>query len=94
MYAGTKASVRSGKRSATVKVKKVSKATGYQVRYSAKKSMDGGKTKNFVDRKKTSLKIRGLKKGRTYYIQVSPVRKYKGHIYLGIQTGTKKVRVK
>ncbi|WP_158024484.1 InlB B-repeat-containing protein [Hornefia porci] len=94
MYAGTKASVRTGKRSATVRVKKVSKATGYQVIYSSKRSMAGGKTKNFAGGKKTSLKIRGLKKGRTYYIQVSPVRKYKGHIYLGIQTGTKKVRVK
>ena len=94
MYAGTKASVRTGKRSATVRVKKVSKASGYQVRYSAKKSMAGGKTKYFAGRKKTSLKIRGLKKGRTYYIQVSPVKKYKGHMYLGIQTETKKVRVK
>lgn len=59
------------KKAASTKVKisykKVASVTGYEIRYSAKKNMKNAKIVVAVS---TSKKISGLKKGRTYYVQV------------------------
>ena len=44
--------------------------TGYQIRYATKSSMKKAKTVKIKGYKKTSKKIKGLKKNRKYYIQI------------------------
>lgn len=74
-----------------VKVKSVSGASGYQVRYSLKKSMKKSKTKDIT---KTSVTLSKLKKGKTYYIQARAVATYNGTKYYSKWTAKKKVKVK
>lgn len=50
-----------------VKIKKVKTATGYQIRYSANRNMSSAKKKTISE---TSVTLKNLKKGRTYYVQV------------------------
>lgn len=88
-----KAKVRAGKKKVTVRWKKAKKASGYQIQYSYKKNMVGAK-KIIVKGKKAKYTIKNLKKGKKVYIQVRPVRKYKGKTYYGSLTGKKAVRVK
>ncbi len=60
----------------TVKWKKVSGVTGYQIQYSLKKNMKGAKTVTVKGAKKTSRKIKKLKKNKKYYVRL---RAYKGN---------------
>ncbi|MCD8014223.1 MAG: leucine-rich repeat protein [Lachnospiraceae bacterium] len=57
----------SSKKKMTVKLKKVSGAAGYQICYSTKKNMSSSKKKAVTSLSKT---ISGLKRGKTYYVQV------------------------
>lgn len=52
---------------AQISYKKVASVSGYEIRYSANKNMKNAKT---VITASTSKKISGLKKGKTYYVQV------------------------
>ena len=54
-----------------IKYKKVSKAKGYQVRYSLKSNMGSSKTKTTA---KTKYTLTSLKKKKKYYIQVRAYR--------------------
>lgn len=74
-----------------VKVKAISGASGYQVRYSLKKNMKSSKTKNIT---KTSVTLSKLKKGKTYYIQARSVATYNGTKYYSKWSVKKKVKVK
>ena len=94
MKAVEKASVKAGKKSVTVKVRKVSGASGYQVLYASNKKMTGAKAVTFKGGKKTRLKVSGLKKGKTYYIRYRPYKTKGGKIYYGVLQKTVKVRVK
>lgn len=82
----------SSSKKAVVKVKKVSGAQGYQIRYSLKSSMKSAKT---VLSKSTSKTVSGLKKGKTYYVQV---RAYKidssGSKVYGAWSSKQKVKIK
>ena len=89
-----KASAKAGKKSLTVKVKKVSGASGYQVLYATNKKMTGAKMTTFKGGKKTKLKVSGLKKGKTYYVRYRPYKNKGGRIYYGVLKKTLKVRVK
>lgn len=60
-------SVKAGKKKAVVKIKKRSKVSGYQIRYSTKKSFKHAKT---VKTTKTTRTIKKLKKGKKYYFKV------------------------
>ena len=60
----------------TVKWKKVSGVTGYQIQYSLKKNMKGAKTVTVKGAKKKSRKIKKLKKNKKYYVRL---RAYKGN---------------
>ena len=81
-------------KSIRVKIKRYRNATGYQIRYSTKSNMAGAKLITVKGNKNVNRTIRGLKKGKTYYVQVRPYKAYKGKKYLGILTGRKKVRVR
>ena len=60
--------LKKGKKSIKVYFKKIDGATGYQVQYSAKKNMKGKKTVNVTG--KLSVKLKGLKKNKKYFVRV------------------------
>ena len=67
-----------GKKSFTVKWKKQkAQATGYQIRFSTKKSMKSAKVKTVKSAKKTSLKVSKLKGNKKYYVQMRTYKKVK-----------------
>ena len=66
-------SVKAGKKTLKASWKKDSKVSGYQVRYSAKKSMKSAKVKTIKSYKTTSYKFSKVKKGKKYV----QVRSYK-----------------
>lgn len=71
--------------------KKVSGATGYQVAYATKTSMKGQKKKTF---KGTSVTIKGLKKGKTYYFRVRAYTKKNGGTVYGSWGNKKKIKIR
>lgn len=73
---------------------KVSSATGYVIYYSTKSDMSNYKTKTITGGSKTSATIKNLKKGKTYYVRIRPVKKYSGTTYKGVLTAKKSVKVK
>lgn len=74
-----------------VTIKKVSKATGYQIKYSTNKKFKNAKS---VKTTKTSYTIKKLKKKKTYYVKVRAYRKVNGKTYYGSYSGVKKITVK
>ena len=88
---GAITSLKKGTKSFTVKWKKVSGATGYQVSYkvgkkTSKKIVNGGK--------KTSLKVTNLKSGKKYTVKVRAWKTVNGKKYYGKWSNDKKVTVK
>lgn len=79
----------------TVSWKKVKKASGYEVQYATDKDFQKNlKKKTVASGKKTSKVIKGLKKGKTFYVRVRAFKKKNGVKYLGAVTGAKKIKVK
>ena len=75
----------------TVKIKKVSKAEGYEIRYSVKSNLKNAKTRTSLKGSKT---ISGLKKGKRYYVQVRAYKKdSKGERIYGKWSKKKRVKV-
>ena len=66
------------KKTATLKWKKNTKVSGYQVSYSTKSSMKGKKTVNVKGKNKTGCKLKGLKAGKKYYVEVRAYKTVKG----------------
>ena len=89
-----KNAVSKSKGKATVTWKKISKATGYQIRYSVKGNMKSCKIKKAAGTNKTSAVLKGLKKGKNYYIQVRAYRNVSGRTYYGSWSGKRKVKIK
>lgn len=58
----------SASKTATVTLTKLNTASGYRIEYSLNKKFTSKKT---INTKKTTVKISGLKKGKTYYVRVS-----------------------
>lgn len=84
-----------GKKAFTVKWKKqTSQTTGYQIRYSTSKSMKKAKTVTVKGNKKTSKKIKKLKKKKTYYVQVRTYKKVSGKNYCSTWSSKKSVKTK
>ena len=77
------------KRGLDIRFKRDKASTGYRVKYSPRKSFRKSKTITHNRSKKTLFRIRGLKKGRKYFIKYSPVRTYKGKVYQGVVRMTK-----
>ncbi|MGI6211100.1 MAG: sirohydrochlorin cobaltochelatase [Anaerovoracaceae bacterium] len=80
-------SVRAGKKKAIVKIKKKSKVSGYQIRYSTKKSFKHAKT---IKTTKTTRTIKNLKKGKKYYFKVRSYAKTSKKTYYSKWSKTKK----
>jgi hypothetical protein len=84
-----------GKKRMTVKWKKVKKANGYEIQYATNKAFTKNLKKATIKgAKKTSKTIKGLKKGKTYYVRIRPYKTNGGKKYLGILTKAKKVKIK
>ena len=93
-YTATSQKVKAGKKSVTATVKKVKGASGYDVIYSMSKNMKSQKVKSFKGAKKTKLTVKGLKKGKTYYVSSRPYKTYKKHKYIGVLNKAKKAKAK
>ena len=72
-----------GKKKIKVTWKPDKKASGYTIRYSTKKSMKGAKTITVKGGKKKSCTIKKLKKGKRYYVKITPYKNKGGHKYIG-----------
>ncbi len=94
----TKPSVKSLKSSsskkATVKWKKNSKATGYQVQYSTSKSFSSKKTVTVKGKSKSSKKLTKLTGGKKYYVRVRTYKTVSGKKYYSAWSSKKSVTVK
>lgn len=88
----TKATATSKNGVLTVKLPKTAGATGYQIKYATKSDFSNAKT---VGQKAASTRrvIKGLKKGKVYYVRVTPYAKTNSAVYWG-QMYTFKIRVK
>jgi minor extracellular protease Epr len=73
--------------------KKVSGASGYQIRYSTKKSMKGAKKKN-ASKKYSSKTIGKLKSKKKYYFQVRAYKKSGNQTAYGSWSSMKNKKVK
>lgn len=65
-----------GKNQLTVKWKKDSKATGYQIQFSSNSKFKGAKTRTVNNNRTTSKTITGLKAGKQYYVRVRAYQKF------------------
>ncbi|MCR5691848.1 MAG: hypothetical protein K6G62_06470 [Eubacterium sp.] len=81
------------KKTLTAKWKKTSGAKGYQVQYALDRKFTKGKKSKIVT--KTSLKIKKLKKKKTYYVRVRAYKlKTNGKKKYGAWSAVKKVKIK
>lgn len=94
LYNSSKQTVRAGRKQLTVTVSKTKGVTGYQAAWAKKKNMKGKKTRKVKGAGNTSIIIKGLKTGKTYYVQAMSYKKYKGKTYIGVPMKTSKVKVK
>ncbi len=79
---------------ATVKWKKTTKVTGYQIQYSTSKTFkSGNKTVKVSGAKKASKVLSKLKKGKTYYVRVRTYKKINGKTYYSAWSSKKKVKI-
>ena len=86
--------VKAGKKRATVYIRKNTKSTsGYQIRYSKKKSMKGARTVTISSNKTTKKTIKKLSRGTRYYFQVRTYNQVAKKIYSKWST-KKSVKIK
>lgn len=90
----TISSVKAGVKSATVKWKTVTGATGYRVFYTTDKDFDYVSKKVVKDGKATSKTIKKLKSGKKYYFKVRAYKTFKGKNIYGSLSKVKSVKVK
>lgn len=85
-----------GKRSVKVVWKKKSKkwVSGYQVRWSTKKTMKNAKKITVRNPGKTSVKITKLKRGKKYYVQIRTFKKIGKKTYCSPWSKAKAVKTK
>ena len=81
------------KKQLTIKWKKNNKVSGYEVVYSANKKFTGKKTVRKA-KTTTSYKIKGLKKGKTYYAKVRSYKTVNGKRIYGAYSTAKKATIK
>ena len=93
MRTASKVKVAAKKKAVKVSWKKLTGVSGYQIIYSTKKSMAGAK-KVKSGKKSYAKTLKGLKSGKTYYVQVRPYKIKNGKKYYGVYSQVKKVKVK
>ena len=87
--------VKSGKKKVTVRWKKLSGASGYQVQTALNKKFTKGKKSCLVKKAKTTKKtVTKLKKGKMYYVRVRGYCMYQGRKIYGKWSKVKRVKVK
>ena len=77
-----------------VKWKKNTKVNGYQVQYCLKSSFKGAKKVTIKKNKTTSKKIKGLKKGKKYYVRIRSFKIANGKKYYSAWSAKKTVTIK
>ena len=82
------------KKKAKVSWKKINSASGYQIRYSKKKSMKGSKTVRVAGASKKSKVIKKLATKKKYYFQVRAYKVINGQTYYGTWSSKKAARIK
>lgn len=92
-FNGVKANAKAARGAIKASWKKDKSATGYQVLVATNKKMNNSKVYN-VSSSAKSYKVKGLKKGKTYYVRVRPMKKAGGVTYKGILSKIHKVKVK
>ena len=93
-YKATIKKIKAGKKSITVKWAKNKSGNGYELYYSTRKDMSNKKKVVIKNKKKTSYKIKGLKKGKKYYIRVRSIKKKGGKTYTGEYSQQKTAKAK
>ena len=86
--------LKKAKKAFTVKWKKKSGVTGYQIRYSLKSSMKGSTTVKVKSAKTVSKKVKKLKKKKKYYVQVRTYKVVNGKTYWSGWSAKKSVKTK
>lgn len=86
--------IRRGKGRFRVVWTKEKHVSGYQLRYSTKKTMSGAKTITIHGAKKTKLMVKNLRSHKKYYVQVRAYKKEGGKIHHSKWSGIKKVVTK
>ncbi len=84
-------SLKAGKKSFTVKYKKQTSGSGYEIQYSTSKKFKSAKTVKISKNKTVSKTVKKLKSKKTYYVRV---RVTKGSSYKSSWSSVKKVKVK
>lgn len=74
--------------------KKIAGADGYQIRYSRNKSMKSAKRSKLSKNSMLSKTIKGLKKGKTYYVQVRSFKRVNGKLNYSGWSIKKSVRIR
>ncbi|MCD7883677.1 MAG: fibronectin type III domain-containing protein, partial [Lachnospiraceae bacterium] len=84
----------SSSKKATVKWNKTTKVSGYQIQYSTSKTFtSGNKTTKVSGASKTSVKLSGLKKGKTYYVRIRTYKTVNGKAYYSAWSSKKTVKI-
>ena len=83
-----------GRRKFTVKWKKVSGVTGYQLQYATNKKFKKAKKKTVKGAKKYKLTVRKLKAKKKYFVRIRAYKKYKGKTYFSKWSKVKAVKTK
>ncbi|MCD7746606.1 MAG: Ig-like domain-containing protein [Lachnospiraceae bacterium] len=82
------------KKKATIRWKKSSNVSGYQIQYSTSKTFSSGnKTKQVSGASKAKVKLSGLKKGKTYYVRIRTYKTVSGKKYYSAWSSKKKVKI-
>ncbi|MCM1567851.1 MAG: fibronectin type III domain-containing protein [Roseburia sp.] len=89
-------SVAAGSKKLTVKWKKQSRATGYEIQYSTNKNFTKSTVKKVTVKKKSTVKktITGLKAKKTYYVRIRAYKTVSGKKYYSAWSSPKKVVTK
>ena len=82
------------KNTVTVNWKRNKNANYYTVEYATNREMKNSKKVNISPNSKTSYKIKGLKKGKKYFIRIRAVKKSGGKSYIGEFSTRKAVTIK
>ena len=90
---------KAAKKSATIKWKKISKKNlkkirKVQIQYSTDKNFRSNVKSKYAKASKTSYKIKGLKKGKTYYVRIRAYTSSGGQVHVSKWTSAKKVKAK
>lgn len=80
-------------RKLSVKWKKNSKVSGYQIQYAVNSKFSSAKMKKISGASKTTATIKGLKKGKTYYVRIRTYKTVSKTPYYSAWSTAKKVKI-